>query len=322
MKQFGMNQLIKEPTRYYTNKNSILDLFFTNSDIISKSGVSNVNVSDHQMVLLTRKKIKTIKQRCSFTGRSYRNYNKLQFQERIRNADWRGFDESQCPIREWEIMKQNIEEIIDNMCPIKTFKISKIKQPRITAPLIELIKDKDIALKNVKKKKDENLWKEAKRLRNICTNRLRKAKADYIKANLTNNHNNPKNFWKNIQEVLPTKNKGNRNILLSDPDTNDIVETEKVADYINDFFIHIGPNPYRNSIWVPYGPHLDSFVGPTWATHFGPKTKCPAGRNGPQLGYPCGLPTLDPIHFVRQVAMGLANANYVIPYYSQFMLSK
>ena len=78
--------------------------------------------------------------------------------------------------------------------------------------------------------------------------------------------------------------------------------------------------PYRNSICVPCGPHLDSFVGPTWATHFGPKTKCPAGRNGLQVGYPCGLPTLDPIHFVRQAAMGLANAIYVIPYYFQFML--
>ena len=56
-------------------------------------------------------------------------------------------------------------------------------------------------------------------------------------------------------------------------------------------------SPYRNSIWVPCRPHLDSFVDPTWATHLGPKTKCPAGRNGFEVGYPCGLSTTGPILF-------------------------
>ena len=179
LKQFGLKQLIDEPTKYSTEKNSGIDLNFTNSDIISKSGVANVNLSDHQMILISRKRDKIVKQRCSFVGRSYRHYNKELFQERIESANWQEFDESQNPNRMWEIMKDNIEEIIDTMCPLKTFRINQIKQPWITAPLIELIKDKDKALKNAKKRKnDENLWKQAKRIRNICTNRLRKAKAD------------------------------------------------------------------------------------------------------------------------------------------------
>ena len=73
------------------------------------------------------------------------------------------------------------------------------------APLIELIKDKDYAMKVAKKRGDPNLWAEAKRLRNICTNRLRKARADYIKENLENNFGNCEKFWKNIQTVLPNK---------------------------------------------------------------------------------------------------------------------
>ena len=31
------------------------------------------------------------------------------------NANWNVSDESQCQIRKWEIMKNNIEEIIDDM---------------------------------------------------------------------------------------------------------------------------------------------------------------------------------------------------------------
>ena len=99
LKQFGLKQLIDEPTRYSNEKNSGIDLIFTNSDIISKSGVTNVNLSDHQMILLTRKKAKSRKQRCSFEGRSYRHYNKEIFQEQIENANWHEFNESRNPIR-------------------------------------------------------------------------------------------------------------------------------------------------------------------------------------------------------------------------------
>ena len=263
MKQLGLNQLINEPTRYSANKNSGLDLIFTNSNIVAKSGVSNVNLSDHQLILVTRKKIKTIKQRCSFTGRSYRHYNKDVFQEFIENADWDEYDECQSPIRKWEIMKNIIGEIIDNMCPTKTFRINQIKQPWVTAPLIELIKDKDNALKKAKKKKDGELWKQAKTLRNTCTNRLRQAKADYIKNNLNNNQNNPKKFWKNIQEIFPSKMKNKGNIILTDSDTDGTIEMDNVADYINDFFINIGPKLATKCKrpWMYYGTECDNTLG-------------------------------------------------------------
>ena len=90
LKQLGLRQIIKEPTRYSHNKDSCLDpffIFFTNSDIIDKTGVCNVNISDHQMNLLTRKKAKFLKLKCNFNGRSYRNYNRDLFQDRIRNAN-------------------------------------------------------------------------------------------------------------------------------------------------------------------------------------------------------------------------------------------
>ena len=256
IKQFGLRQLINEPTRYSSEKNSGIDLIFTNSDIVAKSGVANINLSDHQMILLSRKKVKTVKQRCSFVGRSYRHYNKDLFQERIENANWQEFDNCQSPTRMWEIMRNNIGEIIDTMCPLKTFKINQIKQPWITAPLIELIKDKDKVLKKAKKNRnDPNLWNQAKRMRNMCTNRLRKAKADFIKSNLNNNQNDPKKFWKNIQEVFPSKPKNNRNIILTDMDTNDTIEADKIADYINDFFTRIGPKLAQkcNRTWEFYG---------------------------------------------------------------------
>ena len=152
-KQLGLRQLITEPTRYSPTKDSCIDLFFTNSDIIAKAGVSNVNISDHQMIILTRKKAKSLKQKCEFIGRSYRNYNKDVFQEMIRTANGQFLENNISVDRQWELVEQNITEIIDEMCPKKSFRIIQVKQPWITPRLLELILDKDKALKKAKKKK-------------------------------------------------------------------------------------------------------------------------------------------------------------------------
>ena len=97
-----------------------------------------------------------------------------------------------------------MKRIIDEMCPLKLFKIKQEKEPWISNQLIELIKDKDYALKRAKKSKDPLLWAESKRLRNNCTKKLRDARADYIKDNLDNNTGNQKKFWK--KEIRPILN--------------------------------------------------------------------------------------------------------------------
>ena len=153
IKPYGLCQLIKNPTRYSTMKNSLLDIFITNSNFIARSGVCDVNISDHQMILVTRKKIKVPKQKCSFTGRSYRNYNKDEFQNRIKNADWSDYDDKRNVEDKWQQLLKLVYGILDVMCPLKTFRINQVKEPWITAPLIELIKDKDKAIKDAKKKK-------------------------------------------------------------------------------------------------------------------------------------------------------------------------
>ena len=153
IKSNGLCQLIKTPTRYSTTKNSLIDICATNSNFIQKSGVCDINLSDHQMILITRKKMKLHKQKCSFTGRSYRNYNKGEFQNSVRNANWEAFKNETTIEGKWYEFTKILYNIIDVTCPLKTFKIKQQKEPWITAPLIELIKDKDLALKQAKKTK-------------------------------------------------------------------------------------------------------------------------------------------------------------------------
>ena len=86
IKPLGLCQLIKEPTRLTLNRSSCLDLFITNCDNICKSGVCTINISDHLPILLTSRKIKMEKRKCSFKGWSYRRYDKNLFQQKIMEA--------------------------------------------------------------------------------------------------------------------------------------------------------------------------------------------------------------------------------------------
>ena len=50
-------------------------------------------------------------------------------------------------------MIDNIESALDELYPLKTFKIRKYKEHWISQELLELIRDKDILLKKAKKVK-------------------------------------------------------------------------------------------------------------------------------------------------------------------------
>ena len=77
-----------KPTRYSLLRDTCLDLIFTNSDYIANSRVCNLNLSDHELVFFTRKKI-TIKQdKITFSGWSYKNYNKNTFIRELLNQNW------------------------------------------------------------------------------------------------------------------------------------------------------------------------------------------------------------------------------------------
>ena len=215
------------------------------------------------MIIATRKKARVKKQKCDFKGRSYRNYNKQTFQNLIINAEWNSFLLQETVTGKWNEMLKIIYKSIDNLCPVKSFKIKQIKEAWITPQLLELIKDKDHALKKAKKKKDPELWKNAKRLRNNCTKRLRDARAEFIKDRMDQNMGDSKKFWKNIQEVIPNKKSNNRNIFnLLDISTKEMIESEKTADFINDYFTNIGPNlaKYLRKPWSFIGEKPDEIL--------------------------------------------------------------
>ena len=150
MNGFGLKQLINGITRYGVS-NSCIDLIFTNSDSIDDTGILDLNYSDHQGIFVIRKKKKQEKTKIEFKGRSYKYYNKDIFQEMLRKVDWTilfGIDD---PNECWEYMFNNIINSLEVLCPEKMFKSFQYREKWMNKDLMELIIDKDKALKKAKK---------------------------------------------------------------------------------------------------------------------------------------------------------------------------
>ena len=142
------------------------------------------------------------------------------------------------------------------------FNIKKYKDPWITPELLEMIRDKDVALKKAKRTKRAADWHNARKLRNTCLSQIRKAIGDMIKNELDTNKSDSKKFWKNIHDIIPKNSKNNNKIELVHQPTKQEVNSDEVATYINEFFSNIGPNLAKNfsQEWQYEGPVSDTQI--------------------------------------------------------------
>ena len=62
---------------------------------------------------------------------------------------------------------------------------------------------RDIQLRKARRTNKESDWSDYKRRKNACTNAIRSVKNRYHKELINENVNDPRQFWKNIKEVIP-----------------------------------------------------------------------------------------------------------------------
>ena len=246
-------------------KNSLIDQIFTNCDDTKTSGVKNWNISDHELVYVTRKKESLPVKKSSFIGRLYKNYVKIYFQQMISNHDWTDFASADSPDLAWSIMKETIEGVIDRMCPLKLIKIKKVKEDWVSQELLEEITLKDHLLSKAKRTNKPEDWARARKIRNDSNLWAKKAKSEYIKNQLDNNLNDHKNLWRSIKNIIPNQTQQSQYISLIDEISNLTVPDELTANYINEHFATIGPKlaQHFNAHWEYNGaiyPSLFSLV--------------------------------------------------------------
>ena len=239
VKSNGFSQVIENCTRNSDKTTSLLDLIITNSTHVKEAGTLDHFLSDHQPVFMVKKKSRDVRPTVKFQGRSYRNFDKEALKGELLNHSWGTFYKILDPNIAWDYILKQFVPIIDNMCPIRVFKIRNYRPDWITTELLEQIKDRDYFYKKAKRTRNEDDWRIAKHLRNVTNANIRQARKEFVQGELRENSSDYKKFWKTIRSVIPNS-KGNtrQDISLTHDDVK--LPKEEVATYINNYFVNIG----------------------------------------------------------------------------------
>ena len=235
----GLTQKIMNSTRNSDKSKSLLDIVLTNSRYISVAGTLDHFISDHQPIFVVKKKKRDHRPKVEFWGRSYRNYDKVLFEQQLLDFDWDDFYELKDPDAAWSCFSDRVLKILDHMCPIRSYQIRNYRPEWVTNELLEQIKDRDYFFKKAKLSGDTDAWNIARHLRNQTNANIRLARKDFVLSELNEHSSDYKKFWKTIRSVIPEeKGSAGQDILLSHDGKK--LKKQEVAHYINNYFINIG----------------------------------------------------------------------------------
>ena len=239
-KNFGMSQLIDQPTRITQNTSTLIDVVLsTHPHNIPFSSVIKLGISDHYMIGCARKlnslkfKPRTVKHR------NYSKYNQQEFVEDLKSGSWVQVFLSSTVDDAWNNFKNIFLTFCDRHAPIIIKKIRGCHNPWLTTNISKLINKRDYCLKKAKSSGHDVDWSRYRSYRNQVNSEIRRAKAEYNRTLIQENMDNPKNFWKTIKKILPSNSSKSESINQLKCDGQQITDKVLVANSFCKFFSNV-----------------------------------------------------------------------------------
>ena len=175
---FGLKQLIQNPTRITCSTSSLLDHILTNAkEKISQSGVLDIGLSDHQLIFCTRKIIKSKANMTKYINfRSMKKYTEDIFKENLKNVNFPNYEDFQDTNSAYSDFVGKLTGIINRIAPMKQCKVKNNSQEWYDGEIAEKIGIRDKLFKKFKKSKlhiDKDLFRKA---RNDVENTIKRRK--------------------------------------------------------------------------------------------------------------------------------------------------
>ena len=245
LRTYGLKQYIQNPTRLTGFSKSCIDYIITNipESTISKAGILVEVISDHFPIFMCIKKKRNHAEYCKIKGRTYKKYDKTLLQNLILLEDWTYYYNLTNTAELWNFIMTLIQKHLDIMCPIKLIRIRKNSPPWITHEIVEAINDRNCSFKQAYNNNTEVNIKNARVQRNRVNKLITSSKANYIKDTLDNNRDNPKKFWRILNENLLKGNKECSDIVfLQGDDTPTMIDMS--CEYMNNHLADVGVKLY------------------------------------------------------------------------------
>ena len=232
---FDLSQLISKPTRITQTTATLIDHVYTTAPCtISESFVSDLSVSDHFPVCITRKVSNKISKNnhTSTTYRSFKNFNEEQF-----------LHDLSVDLEEFTLCQLNVEDdfnawfsiILKNLDMHAPFKNRRVKGKRLPdwfiSDIIEMQRKRDTS-KRLKQ------WDNYRKFRNKTRQMIRHAKRKYF-SDTVDNCKDTKAIWKHLRSVNTGTNSSTNQLPAEIVINNEhIIDSTKVASKLNEFFCY------------------------------------------------------------------------------------
>ena len=200
---FNFQQLIIKPTRVTNISETLIDHVYSNNpENVSENAVPNFCLSDHYPVCFTRKMNSSYPNGPVHKTINYRDtkyFDETLFLQDLENKPWFLVNHSADVNEALDIFTTLFTSVLQSHTPKKCRRVKHQVQPNwINPEILRAIKARD------KYKKDKNnqqfkLW------RNKVKSLINHSKKNYFSETINNNHDNPRQLWKNLHDITGKK---------------------------------------------------------------------------------------------------------------------
>ncbi len=139
----------------------------------------------------------------------------------------------------WNLFHEGFTNIINKYAPLKKYRVKGRNNAWFSPDLANILHERNVAWAKARKSNQNSDWLVFRQLRNACTLKIRKAKADHFLSQTTHNLNNPSKFWKTIKS-LSENSKGQELPSSIVIDSQKLTDKTKILDCFNEHFIASG----------------------------------------------------------------------------------
>ena len=234
---FGMTQIINNPTRITHNSETLIDHIWLSSSLDARESGTTTGISDHSGTYTylgntLEKEDKTI------TARSYKRYNKEglidDYKDKIANSCFEDLVKENNLNDATKTWSEVVLSICDKHAPERTttFNPKTDNVPWYTDNIIKLKADKQVAYLNFRKRGDKKSKTILRSISNKLKNLKKKERKHYYRQKIEKYSTDNKKLWGILKEVSRTKTYKDEVL----PDKVD----DTVADKFNSYFATIG----------------------------------------------------------------------------------
>ena len=261
-KSYGLRQLITKCTRITKKSKTLIDLIFTNIEHVSESGTMNNAISDHQPIYLIKKKPREKHESLVTRGRSYADYNKIDYQQSIKDdVCWLNFWMEGKNVNElWHIMYNSILIAANKHCPERNMRLRNVRPGWMTIDTVEAINDKYRLYRLAKCTKTEQDWVNYKQARKHAARLLKNTKEQFIVQEIDNCGDDSRKLWRELHKNLGSSKINTKTFETIKDKNSNILSGKDAYDYLNDYFTSVPLELSQNFGVDPWTPLESAFI--------------------------------------------------------------